>query len=305
MSTLPPAVSIVIPAYNERFFGEALASARAQTYADLEIVVCDDSPGTAIEAIARAAEDPRVRYERNQPRRGFAANFTHGFDISRGRLVKFLNDDDRLAPRCVEILAAVLDANPAVTLATSRRRAIDASGAPLADDASTLPVSRVSALMRGLDLGDFALGNSINVIGEPTTALFRRADLALEGDSIFRWGGRDYHCLADMSLWLRLMARGLAFYAASPLSDFRRHGDQEQEKESVRFACLVERAWMVRRAREAGFLASPGHLAVALRALRSRGEAWREAAARDPTLDSALAAFFADVASLGTGPDAL
>jgi O-antigen biosynthesis protein len=293
-----PAVSIVIPAYHERHFAAAFDSARAQTFGDLEILVCDDSPEEAIAATVAAARDPRVRYERNAPRRGFAANFTHGFHASRGRLVKFLNDDDRLAPRCVEILASMLEANPAVRLATSRRRIIDESGQYLADEAATLAVSRVSALMRGIDLGDFALGNSVNVIGEPSTAMFRRADLELEGDSIFRWQGRDYHCLADMSLWLRLLAGGLAFYAASPLSEFRRHAGQEQERDEVRFACLLERAWILRSARAAGFLAAPAHWSVALQALRARAAAWQPLAAGDAALADRLRQFEAEVASL-------
>ena len=293
-----PAVSIVIPAYNERHFGAAFASARAQTFADLEILVCDDSPGEAIRGVVEAARDARVRYERNARRRGFAGNFTHGFHAARGRLVKFLNDDDRLAPRCVEILAAVLEANLAVRLATSRRRVVDENGAALPDEASTLPVSRVSALMRGIDLGDFALANSVNVVGEPTTAMFRRADLAPEGDSIFRWGGRDYHCLADLAVWLRLMAQGLVFYAASPLSDFRRHAAQEQERDEVRFNCLVERAWLLREARRHGYLAAIGHWNVAVQALRARAGAWRPLALQDAALAARLAAFDAEVASL-------
>src|SRR5204863_3383360 len=49
-----PLVSILIPAYSARFFAACLDSALAQTYANVEIVVCDDSPDSAIEAIVRA-----------------------------------------------------------------------------------------------------------------------------------------------------------------------------------------------------------------------------------------------------------
>ena len=50
-----PLVSILIPAYNERHFGEAFASACTQQGVDLEIVVCDDSPGEAIGTIVALA----------------------------------------------------------------------------------------------------------------------------------------------------------------------------------------------------------------------------------------------------------
>ena len=99
-----PLVSILIPAYNERFFAEALASARAQAYPALEIVVLDDSPGEAIERAVRQASDGRVRYARNRERRGFHGNFTACFQQARGEYVKFLNDDDRLLPQCVPVV---------------------------------------------------------------------------------------------------------------------------------------------------------------------------------------------------------
>ncbi len=265
-----PLVSILIPAYNERHFGEAFASACAQQGVELEIVVCDDSPGEAIGATVAAARDPRVRYVKNPERLGFAGNFTQCFTLARGVMVKFLNDDDRLRPGCVAVLGAILRANPLVRLATSKRQPIDAAGAALPDVAATMPITQVSAIMSGRELGDFVLAHSINLIGEPTTAMFRRADLVLEDGGIFRWGGRDYHCLADMSMWLRLMEGGLAYYAVVPLSDFRIHAGQEQNREEVRTRCLVERLWIVRQARARGFLSAPVAHRMALANLRAR-----------------------------------
>src|SRR3954464_11704907 len=98
-------VSILVPAYNERYFAQALSSALSQVYPDFEIVVCDDSPGTAIEECAGAAGSPRVRFLRNSQRLGFAGNFTACLAHARGDLVKFLNDDDRLDPGCLGTLA--------------------------------------------------------------------------------------------------------------------------------------------------------------------------------------------------------
>jgi hypothetical protein len=73
-----------------------------------------------------------------------------------------------------------------------------------------------------------------------------------------------------MSLWLRLLAKGLAYYFAPPLSDFRMHASQEQLREGVRVACLVERLWIAREARAAGFLAAPQLLNASLSSLRAR-----------------------------------
>ena len=257
--------------------------------------MCDDSPGGAIEAAVRAVADPRVRYVRNPKNLGFAANFTRCFGEARGDLLKFLNDDDRLLPGCVDSLASVLDANPAVMLATSRRRVIDERGEPLPDIQATSPVALVSALVFGRELGDLALTNGVNVIGEPTTAMFRRSQLALEGASIFRWGGRDYHCLADLSLWLRLLRTGLAYYCASVLSEFRMHPGQEQERPGARFECMVERLWIAREARRAGFLATRHAWRAALGAVKARADLWQGAIGLDKATRQALDDFVAEL----------
>ena len=104
---------------------------------------------------------------------------------------------------------ALLAAHPAVTLATSRRVVIDERGERKPDIEATRPVAVVTSLIPGRELGDLALVNSANYIGEPSTPMFRRAQVELEEGSLFRWRGREYHCLADLSLWLRLLANGL------------------------------------------------------------------------------------------------
>lgn len=292
-----PLVSILVPAYNERFFGEALASALAQTYATTEIVVCDDSAGGAIEAVVRSAGDGRIRYRRNATRLGFHGNFTQCLALARGEYVKFLNDDDRLLPECVERLAGILASQPAVALATSRRRVIDAAGRPLADTFNTTPVSHVPALFVGRELGDFALVNSANFIGEPSTVLFRRAAVVPEGGSLFRWGGREYHCLADLSLWLRLLANGLAYYAAAALSEYRMHAGQEQRGGEVAVGCLVERLWLVRQARTVGYLAAPAQHAAALQAIDQRARKWLEAGSPSAEERSKVEGLLAEIAA--------
>jgi glycosyltransferase involved in cell wall biosynthesis len=256
MSKSRPLVSVLIPSYSERYFGEAFASALAQTYSPLEIVVSDDSPGTVVgETVARAA-DSRVRYFRNSPGLGFAANFSQCYRLAQGEFIKFLNDDDRLRPSCVEALAGALMANPRVTLAFSRRAVIDEHGSSVGGDIpATTPLAMLNALFPGIELGNLVLANFTNFIGEPSTALFRRASVEMQDGFLFRWGGHDFHCFADVSLWLRLLQRGPAYYVSWTLSEFRLHSGQEQRKPDVAISCLLERLPLVREARKAGFLA--------------------------------------------------
>ena len=270
---LPP-VSIAIPAYHERFFGEALASARAQDYPALEIVVCDDSAGEAIERTARAANDSRIRYFRNPARLGFEGNFTECVRRSQGELVKLLNDDDRLRPGCVAALAAGFALDPRVTLATSRRAVIGERGEPLGDITATAPIAHVACVMAGTDLADFVLVNGLNLIGEPSTVMFRRRDVPIGSEGLFTWNGRSYHCLADLSLWIRLLARGFAFYQPVPLSEYRLHPGQEQRGAGMDVACLEERLELFRGARGAGLLANAAHARAALERIRKFVASW-------------------------------
>ena len=272
---MTPHVSVLIPAYHEAFFREAFASARAQAHESLEIVVCDDSPGTAIEECVAAGRDARVRYVRNPRRLGFEGNFTECLRQARGELAKFLNDDDRLLPGCVARLAAVLDANPRVKLATSRRQVIDAQGTAHADMPATSPVSYVSCVTAGVELGDLSLVNGLNLIGEPSTVMFRRDDVKRDAAGIFTWGGKSYHCLADLSLWLRLLAHGDAYYCASPLSQYRVHAGQEQRTGAMGIDGITERLDLVEAARTLGYLREPVAYRAALARIEALTAAWR------------------------------
>jgi len=254
-------VSLLIPAYNERYFPEALASAIAQDYPALEIVVCDDSPGEAIRSAVESAADARVRYVRNPERRGFAGNFSECLRQARGDLIKFLNDDDVLAPRCVSELAAGLARHPGTKLASSRRTVIDARGQAAPDRPSTTALALANCVLEGRDLGNVVLVNVLNLIGEPSTVLFRRSAVDLDPANIFLWEGREYHCLADLSIWLRLLEHGPAYYHANPLSYYRVHPGQEQKKDPMVVSCMADWVAIADTARRHGFLAAPHQVA--------------------------------------------
>ncbi len=295
---MSPRVSVLIPAYNEAFFREALASARAQAYDAFEVVVCDDSPGSAIEQWSTADHDPRVRYVRNAKRLGFEGNFTECLHEARGDLVKFLNDDDRLLPGCVATLAGALDANPRVTLATSRRQVIDSQGAVHPDMPATSPVSYVSCVTPGFELGDLALANGLNLIGEPSTVMFRRKDVEIGADGIFTWQGKHYHCLADLALWLRLLARGDAYYSAATLSQYRVHAGQEQRTSAMGVDCILERLDLEEAAHDAGFLREPHMRRVALSRIEALATTWTARAKLDPSQSRQLYDMCATIAGM-------
>jgi tetratricopeptide (TPR) repeat protein len=236
-------VSILTPAYKPDYFADALRSALAQTYADFEHVICDDSPGDEIAAIVRAVagDDPRVRYVRNPGTLGGRANYLKCFGLARGEHIKYLNDDDLLAPDCLARMSAALDTHPEVTLITSYRRLIDAEGRTLPDAAYNRRIVRHDSLLDGRGLLYIMLRGLVNVIGEPTTVMFRRADLAGNQPHILSFAGREAARNGDTYMWASLLARGDAVYFVEPLSSFRCHDAQVQRDPA--FVASAMAAW--------------------------------------------------------------
>lgn len=106
-----PLVTIGIPTYNriQGTFPEALASALAQTYPRLEVVVSDNASEDGTAAFMAKQRDARLRYHRHPTNIGANANFNACLHLARGRYFLLLHDDDRLDPffiaRAVEAMA--------------------------------------------------------------------------------------------------------------------------------------------------------------------------------------------------------
>jgi glycosyltransferase involved in cell wall biosynthesis len=109
---LPLLASVIIPAYNaERFLPTTLASAQAQTYASIEIIVIDDGSTDTTAAIAEAAaqRDTRVRLVR-QKNAGVAAARNRGLAEAHGDLIAPLDADDVWHPQNIALQVAALKA---------------------------------------------------------------------------------------------------------------------------------------------------------------------------------------------------
>jgi succinoglycan biosynthesis protein ExoO len=108
-----PTVSVVIAAYNaEAFIGEAVASALAQTFDDLEVIVVDDgsTDGTA-NGVAEFADD-RLRLVRSD-NRGPSAARNIAIEAGDAPWIAVLDADDFWGPRRLEMLLEANDASAA------------------------------------------------------------------------------------------------------------------------------------------------------------------------------------------------
>lgn len=102
-----PVVTVVIPCFNtHQLMGEAIASVRAQTFPDIELVVVDDGSTDPATLSYLATLPPDIRVVR-QENRGLPAARNTGMRLARGRFVMPLDCDDRLEP---EMIAACVEA---------------------------------------------------------------------------------------------------------------------------------------------------------------------------------------------------
>ena len=106
---MTPKVSIVIPVYNcEAYLPECIASLRAQTLPEIEMIfVCDASPDNALSILREAErEDARVRVIAFEENRGVSAARNAGLDAAKGEFIGFCDSDDWVEPQMYERLYA-------------------------------------------------------------------------------------------------------------------------------------------------------------------------------------------------------
>ena len=118
-------VSTIIPVHNRaRLLMEAVASVVAQSHRPIEIIVVDDgSTDDTPQAIgAIAARHPQIVRALHQSNAGPGRARQRGLDAARGAFVQFLDSDDLLLPRKLELQVAALRANPECGAAYGKTR---------------------------------------------------------------------------------------------------------------------------------------------------------------------------------------
>lgn len=190
-----PLVSIVIPCFNDgHYVTDAVASALAQTFVDIEVIVVDGGSTDGVTpGIIEGLAGPRVRaLIRTDGRHLPGSNRNFGIAASRGRYVCCLDSDDQLDPTYIEKLLFFLE-----------YRGYDAGSSSLRQFGAR---SDVWPVPQKPTLDDFAVSNQTLVC-----ALFRRSLWVATGGFRDTGLGRN-HIPEDWDFWLRLCELGARFH---------------------------------------------------------------------------------------------
>jgi glycosyltransferase involved in cell wall biosynthesis len=203
--------SVVITTYNRLdLLQRAIDSALQQTL-ECEIVIADDCSidGTQefVESLCSemsAREDYRLIYYRNSSNSGHAATVNIGVEKSSGDWIKFLDDDDYLAPNCLEEMAKAIVLNENAAICSCIAAQVDQNG---------VEKSRTPQLGPGqayyIPQADIHYGMLLEIIpfGTPVQVACRR-------QAFLKSGGWDINMTScdDIDSWIRISQFGDAIF---------------------------------------------------------------------------------------------
>ena len=192
-----PLVSIVIPVYKgANYLAEAIDSALAQTYKNIEIIVVNDgSPDDgATEKVALSyGEKIRYIYQKNG---GVSSALNTGIREMKGEYFSWLSHDDLYEPNKVEKQVALIKSENDIILCSGSF--IDSKGTPIAHHTRTASGRFTGVELFKLVLRDYCL----NGLG----FLVPKVVFDKEGgfDESLRY-------MQDMDMWLRMMWKDYTF----------------------------------------------------------------------------------------------
>jgi glycosyltransferase involved in cell wall biosynthesis len=209
-----PLVSIIIPCYNGRqFVGEAIESAFAQSYRNIEVVVVDDGSTDGSSEVIKSYPVLFVQGEHG----GVSVARNLGVAASHGEFLVFLDSDDHLLPNAIAAGLAAFEKNPDCSMAVGAHNITSNNGERI------VMRQKPCALRNGYEL----LLRS-NFIECTSSVMFRRS--SIKGNDAFRpgLGGAE-----DYELYLRLAREGAFCCHGQVVTEYRLHEGSASRKSAM------------------------------------------------------------------------
>lgn len=221
-----PEISICVPTYNGGLYlKECLDSIIKQTYEDFEVLIVDDCSKDDTVAIAKkyADSDMRVRLIGNEHNLGLVGNWNRAAELSRGKWVKFVFQDDVLTPHCLETMLRSTNADS--SLVVCRRKFGFESGISQETHQYYHAIPSLDDVFAGLTkISPTSLSNAVldnmgmNFIGESTAVLLNRSVF-----DDFGFFNPNLIMICDLEYWVRVGCCVGITYVPETLVTFRVH----------------------------------------------------------------------------------
>ncbi len=214
-------VSILTTVYNrEKYLAACIESVLASTYQDWELIIVDDGSTDTSLAIAKSYEqkDARIKVYVNQTNLGDYPNRNKAASYAKGKYIKYLDADDLIYPRGLEVMVHTMEQFPEAGLGISQKVVEDVKPYPFVMQPKE--TFKREFLMRGV----LGLG--------PTGTIIRR-------DVFEKLGGfTGTRYIGDTELWYNIALAYPVVKMEDALIFWRQHDDQEITKGQESFFYL-------------------------------------------------------------------
>jgi len=206
-------VSILTTVYNrEKYLAACIDSVLASSYQDWELIIVDDVSTDTSVAIAKNYEkkDARIKVYVNQTNLGDYPNRNKAASYAKGTYLKYLDADDLIYPRGLEVMVHAMERFPEAALGISQKVVEDVKPFPFVMEPKETFTREF--LMRGV----LGLG--------PTGTIIRR-------DVFEKLGGfTGTRYIGDTEMWYKIAPAYPVVKMQDELIFWRQHDDQEITK---------------------------------------------------------------------------
>ncbi|MEO0868313.1 MAG: glycosyltransferase family 2 protein [Cyanobacteria bacterium J06642_11] len=195
--------SIIITTYNRLdLLKRAIATALEQTV-PCEIIVVDNASTDGTQAYVESLGD-RIIYHRNPTNANHSGAVNAGVERATGDWIKLVDDDDYLAPTCIETMVQAIQQRPEAVICSCQAAQVDTHGQELSRTPITGPGQTFYIPQADIHYGMFL---EVVPFGTPIQVAVRR-------DAFIQSGGWDLAMTGfdDIDSWIRVATHGDALF---------------------------------------------------------------------------------------------